>query len=85
MQNDLGGLGLAMRDMLDGDESYPLYAWSAQFDRIRKDLDDAIHLESLLRFPIHISGPGEFDPRSRFQARRGPVLDFSRSHVRPRS
>jgi len=48
MQNDLGGLGLAMRDMLNGDEPYPLYAWSAQFDRIRKDLDDSIRLESKL-------------------------------------
>ena len=31
-----------MRDMLDGDEPYPLTAWSAQFDRIRTDLDDAL-------------------------------------------
>jgi signal transduction histidine kinase len=48
MQNDLGGLGLAMRDMLNGDEPYPLYAWAAQFERIRKDLDDAIRLDAML-------------------------------------
>jgi signal transduction histidine kinase len=42
IQNDLNQLGLAMRDMLDGDEPYPLTAWSAQFDRIRTDLDDAL-------------------------------------------
>ena len=42
IQNDLNQLGLAMRDMLDGDEPYPLTAWSTQFDRIRTDLDDAL-------------------------------------------
>ncbi len=31
-----------MRDMLDGGEPYPLTAWSAQFERIRTDLDDAL-------------------------------------------
>ena len=33
---------LAMRDMLDPDETYPVAAWSSQFDRIRVDLDDAL-------------------------------------------
>jgi signal transduction histidine kinase len=42
IQNDLNQLGLAMRDMLDGHEPYPLTAWSTQFDRIRLDLDDAL-------------------------------------------
>jgi signal transduction histidine kinase len=42
IQNDLNQLGLAMRDMLDSDEPYPLTAWSTQFDRIRADLDDAL-------------------------------------------
>src|SRR3984957_8213016 len=45
-QNDLSALGLAMRDMLSGDEPYPLYAWAAQFERIRKDISDAIRLEA---------------------------------------
>lgn len=45
IQNDLNSLGLAMRDMLDNDEPYPLTAWSAQFQRIREDLDDALHRE----------------------------------------
>lgn len=44
-QNDLSALGLAMRDMLSGDEPYPLYAWSSQFERIRKDINDATRLE----------------------------------------
>src|ERR1044071_811650 len=42
IQNDLNQLGLAMRDMLDREEPYPLVAWSAQFNRIRADLDDAL-------------------------------------------
>jgi signal transduction histidine kinase len=42
IQNDLNQLALAMRDMLDTAEPYPLTAWSTQFDRIRHDLDDAL-------------------------------------------
>ena len=38
IQNNLNSLGLAMRDMLDGSEPYPLTAWQAQFRRIRADL-----------------------------------------------
>src|SRR6202166_4062941 len=45
VQNDLNSLGLAMRDMLDNDEPYPLTAWSAQFQRIRTDLDNALQAE----------------------------------------
>jgi signal transduction histidine kinase len=45
IQNDLNSLGLAMRDMLDSSGPYPLTAWSAQFQRIREDLDDALRLE----------------------------------------
>jgi signal transduction histidine kinase len=45
IQNDLNSLGLAMRDMLDNDEPYPLTAWSAQFERVRTDLDDALRRE----------------------------------------
>jgi signal transduction histidine kinase len=48
IQGDLNSLGLAMRDMLDNDERYPLTAWSAQFDRIRADLDNALRLEEQL-------------------------------------
>jgi signal transduction histidine kinase len=45
IQNDLNSLALAMRDMLDNDEPYPLTAWSAQFERARADLDDALKKE----------------------------------------
>lgn len=46
IQNDLNQIALAMRDMLDADQPYPLVAWSAQFDRIRVDLEDALARES---------------------------------------
>ncbi len=46
VQNDLNVLGLAMRDMLDSKEDYPLTAWRAQFRRIQSDLDDAFARES---------------------------------------
>jgi signal transduction histidine kinase len=46
IQNDLNLLAVAMRDMTDNDEPYPLTAWSAQFQRIHTDLDDAMHLEA---------------------------------------
>jgi len=42
IQDDLNQLALAMRDMLDSSEPYPLVAWSSQFDRIRVDLDSAM-------------------------------------------
>src|SRR4029077_83449 len=45
IQNDLNSLALGMRDMLDDDEQYPLTAWSAQFLRLRRDLDDAFRQE----------------------------------------
>ncbi|MFZ0320408.1 MAG: sensor histidine kinase [Candidatus Sulfotelmatobacter sp.] len=48
IQNDLNLLAVAMRDMIDNDEPYPLTAWSAQFQRIRTDLDDAMRLEAYL-------------------------------------
>lgn len=45
IQNDLNSVALAMRDMLDNDSGYPLTAWTAQFARIRGDLEDALRLQ----------------------------------------
>jgi signal transduction histidine kinase len=45
IQNNLNSLALAMRDMVDGNEPYPLTAWQAQFKRIRTDLEDALAKE----------------------------------------
>jgi len=47
IQNNLNSLALAMRDMLDGSEPYPLTAWRGQFRRMRTDLEDAIAREAL--------------------------------------
>ena len=46
IQNNLNSLGLAMRDMLDGSEAYPLTAWQGQFRRLRVDLEDAMAREA---------------------------------------
>src|SRR5687768_14651547 len=46
IQNDLNALAVAMRDMVDSKERYPLTAWKGEFDRIRYDLDDAFRIES---------------------------------------
>src|SRR5437899_10882126 len=48
VQNDLNSIALAMRDMLDTTEPYPLTAWVAQFDRIHQDLDNGLKLEENL-------------------------------------
>jgi signal transduction histidine kinase len=48
VQNDLNSIALAMRDMLDTTEPYPLTAWTAQFERIRQDLDAGMKLEENL-------------------------------------
>jgi len=45
IENDLNSVALAMRDMLDTTERYPLTAWTAQFERMRQDLDTALELE----------------------------------------
>src|SRR4051812_30637743 len=44
IQNDLNTVALAMRDMIDSTE-YPLTAWTAQFARVRQDLEDALQRE----------------------------------------
>ena len=46
IQNDLNALGLAMRDMLESTEPYPVSAWESQFRRIRTDLEDALSRET---------------------------------------
>jgi signal transduction histidine kinase len=48
VQNDLNSIALAMRDMLDTTEPYPLTAWTAQFERIQQDLDTGLKLEESL-------------------------------------
>jgi len=64
IQNDLNSIGLAMRDMLDASEPYPLIAWNAQFDRIRTDLEDALRQEA----PLSEAVPSSEQRRYLFQA-----------------
>jgi len=45
IQKNLNSLGLAMRDMVNGDEPYGLEAYRVQFTRLRADLEDALRLE----------------------------------------
>jgi len=45
IQKNLNSLGLAMRDMVNGDEPYGLGAYRVQFTRLRTDLEDALRLE----------------------------------------
>ncbi len=45
IQNNLNSIALAMRDMLDSSEPYPLTAWQGQFRRLRTDLEDAMAKE----------------------------------------
>jgi signal transduction histidine kinase len=51
IQNDLNSLALAMRDMVDDEQRYPLTAWAGQFDRIRHDLEDALRREEQVAVP----------------------------------
>jgi hypothetical protein len=60
IQNDLNLVALAMRDMLDTDEPYPLTAWTAQFQRIRTDLDDALQQEGQAACPAALLNKGSF-------------------------
>src|SRR5437870_12874346 len=46
IQNNFHSLALAMRDMVEGSERYPLDAWILQFDRIRFDLEVALIVEA---------------------------------------
>ncbi len=48
IQNALHSLGLAMRDMLEGNEGYAIEASRGQFNRIRVDLEDAMRTEAQL-------------------------------------
>lgn len=48
IQDDLNSLGLSMRDMVENEAHYPLTTWSAQLQRIRTDLENALQLEEQL-------------------------------------
>jgi hypothetical protein len=76
IQNDLNLLAVAMRDMVSSDEPYPLTAWSAQFQRIRTDLDDDA-LEA------GFAAAGRTPEQSAFLSSSLPVLGRRRSRFLP--
>jgi signal transduction histidine kinase len=48
IQNDLASLAFLVRDMADRTEPYPMKDWQPAFDRLRRDLDEALGLERAL-------------------------------------
>ncbi len=48
IQNSLNSLAVAFRDMVSGDEPYPLTAYQPQVERIRGDLEDALRIQDSL-------------------------------------
>jgi hypothetical protein len=80
IQNDLNSLGLAMRDMLDGGQPYPLTAWSAQFQRLHLDLDDAIGGEEQVAPTSRTSDQRRYlgDSFAQFWAAVDQMLDLAR-------
>lgn len=48
IQNNLTQLGLALRDMAEGTEPYPITGYKPEFDRMRGDLQDALSVEAQL-------------------------------------
>lgn len=48
IQNDLASLAFLMRDMADRVEPYPMSDWQPAFERLRRDLDEALGLERAL-------------------------------------
>jgi signal transduction histidine kinase len=57
IQNGLDSVALAMRDMLDSGEPYPLAAYQPQFQRLRGDLEDALAREE--KYSLASSTPGQ--------------------------
>ena len=60
IQNDLNLVNVALRDMLDGGEDYPLTAWQSQFKRLRVDLEDAVTREAQFRPALGPEGPRQY-------------------------
>lgn len=46
IQNDLHQIGLAFREMAEGVEPYPISAYRHEFDRLKRDLEDAFRLQA---------------------------------------
>jgi len=81
IQNDLNSIGLSMRDMLDGGQPYPLTAWSAQFQRLRSDLNDALKREGQVAPVTRTSDQQQFLANSfqQFWTAVDQMLDLARA------
>jgi signal transduction histidine kinase len=81
IQNDLNQLALAMRDMLDASERYPLTAWAAQFSRIRLDLDAALAQEEGVAVARRTPEQAQYLASSvaQFWDAAGRIFDLARS------
>jgi signal transduction histidine kinase len=81
IQNDLNQIGLAMRDMLDNDSGYPLEAWRAQFDRLRLDLDDALHRQGEIPAARRTPEQRQYltDSLAQFWSATGRIFDLAES------
>lgn len=60
IQNNLNSIALSMRDMVEGDEPYPLTAWQSQFHRLRSDLEDALRMEADLAVAHRTPAQGQY-------------------------
>ncbi len=85
IQNDLNQLALAMRDMLDTGEPYPLIAWSTQFERIRMDLDDALRQQAELAAATRTPEQAQYLATSvtQFWDASNRIFDLARSGREP--
>ena len=85
IQNDLNQLALAMRDMLDAGEPYPLIAWSTQFERIRLDLDDALRQQAELAVATRTPEQAQYLATSvtQFWDASNRIFDLARSGREP--
>ena len=81
IQNDLNSLGLAIRDMLDELERYPLEAWRGQFERTRRDLEDAMNRQAQFAPAAADADRREYLRRSmaQFWTSAGQVFEIARA------
>ena len=79
IQNDLNSLGLAIRDIVEGQQEYPLTAFASEFTRLRDDLDDALRKEAVLASRPHEQNEYLQQSARQFWASVDEVLAIARS------
>src|SRR4051794_35466928 len=84
IQNDLNSLGLAIRDIVEGQQEYPLTAFASEFTRLRDDLDDALRKEAVLASRPHEQNEYLQQSARQFWASLDEVLGIAQ-HDEPRA